>query len=218
MKIIPTFDEIMHFTPHLFVRPGAAIQPLASNVAKAGSAGALTAPFAKSWSRSCLQLLGFGFTVALLLAAAASARASDPIGIYAYVDKVVFEPSEQAPERVQVWGGFALAKGKADDYEAARAGYLYLTLRKGEEDICRKEWADLKAVAGTGQIVAFGSRHEPKGSIRNADAKPEHPDAHPKGWGLTKVKPRDYAPLNQLMALRAKKSAPNPTPRSAVPK
>ena len=32
--------------------------------------------------------------------------ASDPVGIYAVVKKVVFEPNETAPERIQIWGAF----------------------------------------------------------------------------------------------------------------
>jgi hypothetical protein len=146
-------------------------------------------------------------TAALLLGATA-ARASDPVGIYAFVDRVVLEPGDAQPERIQVWGGFALAKiGDPNGYQDAGRGYLYFTLRPGEEDICRKEWADLKAVAGTGQIVAFGSRHAGTSvTLRKADAKPEKPDVYPKGWGMTKVSVRDYAPLNQLTKLKEKKA------------
>jgi len=32
------------------------------------------------------------------------ARASDPTGGFALVEKIVFEPSEAAPERVKIWG------------------------------------------------------------------------------------------------------------------
>src|SRR6266508_4479533 len=89
---------------------------------------------------------------ALLAGAASAARASDPTGIYAFVDRVVFEPGEGAPERIQVWGGFALAKTEnRNDYHDAERGFLYFKLRIGEEEICKKEWADLKSIAGTGQ-------------------------------------------------------------------
>ena len=145
---------------------------------------------------------------ALLAGAASAARASDPTGIYAFVDRVVFEPSDAAPERIQVWGGFALAKTEnRDDYHNAERGFLYFKLRVGDEEICKKEWADLKSVAGTGQIVAFGSRPENKAiTLRKADAKAEKPDGYPKGWGMNKVKPRDYSPLNQLVKLQGKKA------------
>lgn len=151
---------------------------------------------------------------ALLAGAASAARASDPNGIYAFVDGVVFEPGDANPERLQVWGGFALAKGRNGyDYNDAERGYLYFKLRPGEEDICRKEWADLKAVAGTGQIVSFGSRYEKTPvTPRKAGAKVENPDVYPKGWGMTKVRQRDYPPVNQLQKLLGKKSdTPDPS-------
>jgi hypothetical protein len=136
-----------------------------------------------------------------------AARASDPVGIYCFVDRVVFEPSEAAPERIQVWGGFALAKKSTGntEYHDAERGYMYFKLRPGDEAVCKKEWADLKTVAGTRQIVAFGSRHEePLPTVRKPDAKVENPDVHPKSWGMTKVRMRDYAPLNQLEKLMGK--------------
>ena len=147
-------------------------------------------------------------TAALLAGAASVARASDPNGIYAFVDRVVFEPSDAKPERIQVWGGFALAKaGNKYEYGTAERGYLYFKLRAGEEEVCQKEWADLKAVAGTGQIVAFGTRYEKTPpTLRKADAKVENPDVYPKSWGMSKVRPRDYAPVNQLIKLRGKQT------------
>ena len=162
------------------------------------------------WALSCPHRASqvSALILALLALAAGPLKASDPIGIYAFVDKVIVEPSDAAPERIQVWGGFALAKGRDADYEAAQRGYMYFKLRPGQEDVCRKEWADLKAVAGTSQLVAFGSRHEPKGTVRKSDAKPENPDVHPKGYGLSKVKVRDYPPLKQLATLQSQKATP----------
>jgi len=103
------------------------------------------------------NLLKLICAVALLGGATSAARASDPTGIYAFVDRVVFEPSETAPERIQVWGGFALAKTEnRNDYHDAERGLLYFKLRVGEEEICLKEWADLKSVAGTTKLFASG--------------------------------------------------------------
>lgn len=86
--------------------------------------------------------------------------ASGPLGIYGIVERVVFEPSETAPERVQVWGAFAYVDGDASSYRgvsAARRGYLYFKLPPaGNAGLAKTEWADLKAVAGTGQAIAFG--------------------------------------------------------------
>ena len=145
--------------------------------------------------------------VALLSVGAARALASDPVGVYALVDKVVFEPNETNPERVQIRGAFAIAEGYGYTYKRAERGFLYYKVNPDKPTACRNEWADLKAVAGTGQIVAFGSRYGEKGTLRKKDAKPENPDVYPVAMGLTKVKEeKDYEPLTQLAKLRDSKA------------
>jgi hypothetical protein len=81
---------------------------------------------------------------------------------------------------------------------------MYFKLRAGDEEVCKKEWADLKSVAGTRQIVAFGSRHEqPQPKLRKSDSKVENPDAHPKGFGFTKIHPdlTERPQIKQLVKL-----------------
>jgi hypothetical protein len=134
---------------------------------------------------------------AMLMFTAATLTASDPIGIYAIVEKVIYEPSEAAPQRVQIWGAFAFADTTrgGDYYTKPQVGYLYYALPAGKEEIVRKEWADLKSVAGTGQGVAFGRRYEPKGRVRPGSEKPTLPDSYlsdstfASGIGVTKVNP-----------------------------
>src|SRR5882672_87828 len=112
-----------------------------------------------------LLLLG-----ALLLAAGTlPVLASDPVGLYAFVDKVVLEPNNTAPERVQIWGGFALAQGGGDKYAPAQRGYMYFKLKQDKETLCRNEWADLKSVAGTGKIVGIGVRYGNNGAVRQPE-------------------------------------------------
>ena len=128
---------------------------------------------------------------------------SDWTGVYARIDKVVFEPNESAPERIQIWGAFALASKKdRNSYEPAERGYLYYSLKPGKEEVCRKEWADLKAVAGTGEIVSFGSRSEPA-RLRKAADKPGEPDLYPVESGITRMSGRnsDYGPIHDLKSL-----------------
>ena len=91
-------------------------------------------------------------------------QASGPVGLYAVVEKVISEPTEQGAERIQVWGAFAFVDGGIQSGRATSApqrGYLYFTVKPdrsaAEVETIRKEWADLKAVAGTGQAVAFGA-------------------------------------------------------------
>ena len=100
----------------------------------------------------------------VLLAGAVHLGASGPLGIYGIVEKVVFEPNDKAPERIQVWGAFAYVDGGVGSSLAVSApvrGYLYFRLLPGAENdstmrLIRNEWADLNAVAGTGQAVGFG--------------------------------------------------------------
>jgi hypothetical protein len=126
--------------------------------------------------------------LAALLLAAQVAWASDGVGIYAVVDKVVLEPKDGPAERIQVWGAFALAKGDSgNDYHVPARGYLFFSLVKDSEDVCRKEWADLAKIAGTGQCVAFGSRYKDNGKIRKVGVEPKTPDVYPLGFGMQRV-------------------------------
>jgi hypothetical protein len=143
----------------------------------------------------------------VLAAGELSSLASDPVGIYAFVDKVVLEPNDTTPERIQVWGGFALAEGRGEMYTSAKRAYMYFKLTPNKETLCRNEWMDLKAVAGTGTIVAFGQRHSNNGTVRKLDAKTENPDVYPIGFGMQKVSMKDYKPLNELKALRSGKAS-----------
>ena len=98
----------------------------------------------------------------ILLAGLADLSASGLVGIYGIVEKVIFEPSATSPERVQIWGAFSFVNGGVAGAGTSKPqrGYLYFTLpsRNRDDQLAAKmEWMDLKAVAGTGQAVGFGS-------------------------------------------------------------
>lgn len=103
-------------------------------------------------------------SVLILLLATATLLASGQVGIYAVVSKVVFEPNDKAPERIQIWGAFTLVDGgtgSGGKTLTPQRGYLYFVLPSPAEnanlrEIALKEWADFKAIAGTNQAVAFG--------------------------------------------------------------
>lgn len=119
---------------------------------------------------------------------AVTLRASDMVGVYAVVEKVVLEPSDTAPQRIQVWGAFALADQKSGStYGPAQRGYLYYTCMQGQETACRKEWADLKTVAGKDTGVGFGARYKDTGRIRKADEKLATPDVYPIERGVVRL-------------------------------
>jgi hypothetical protein len=131
------------------------------------------------------------------------AYASDPTAVYTRVDKVVLEPNADSPQAFQVWGVFSMAKpDDRNDYLTPARGYLYFTLA-GHETAARAEWADLKQVAGSGQIVSFGSRYQLKARLRPTDERPANPDPYPVSIGLTKVRGMtDYAPIRALATFR----------------
>ena len=134
---------------------------------------------------------------------------SDFIGVYARIDKVVLEPNTNAPERIQIWGAFALAsKQDRNSYEHAERGYLYYSLAPGKEEVCRKEWADFKASAGTGDVIGFGGRDQPRPRVRKRDDKPADPDTYAVGWGLVKMSDRrsNYPAVAELKALPREKN------------
>lgn len=136
----------------------------------------------------------------LVLAGLVVVHASDPIGVYGRVEKVVMEPTDQAPQRIQVWGVFSVAvPNNRDDYQAPGRGYLYFTLPSNRQ-LALKEWADLKAVAGTDQIVAFGTRWEQRTRLRKPDERPDAPDPYAMNFGVRKISGRtDYTPIRALL-------------------
>src|SRR5260370_39950079 len=77
-------------------------------------------------------------------------NASGPIGVYALVDKVAFEPSSDKPDRIRISGVFIAAEETPDNsivYSAPQRVYLYFGVPKGKEQLARRTWAALKSVA-----------------------------------------------------------------------
>jgi hypothetical protein len=142
----------------------------------------------------------WGATAALCLAAV-NAHASDRTGVYARIEKVLMEPDDRTPQRIQIWGVFSIADSRsADDYLPAGRGYLYFNL-PADVKLALREWADLKAVAGTSQIVAFGSRWESRPRLRASTDAPQAPDVYPINVGVVKVTGQtDYAPVRALIS------------------
>jgi hypothetical protein len=164
-----------------------------------------------SWCRSISSVR---FRVVLLAAAfvlaATAVRASDPIGVFARIDKVVLEPNDSSPERIQLWGSFCLADEKdRDSYLAPEKGYLFYKLPAEKSEAALKEWNDLKATAGSGDVIGFGSRHVAKAKVRTANEKPENPDVYPVAFGLVKSNRRSstYGPIKALQAGAGKKAS-----------
>jgi hypothetical protein len=82
---------------------------------------------------------------------------------------------------------------------------MYYTCPQGKESICRKEWADLKSVAGKGTGVGFGKRWDAAGRVRKTDEKASSPDPYPIQMGVVRVETaadRGAATLHVIDSLR----------------
>ena len=142
----------------------------------------------------------------------ALSQGSDFEGAYALIEKVVLEPNEQAPNRIQIFGVFAMANSadKKAGYLPPQRGYLYFALPIDDPRMStslpqlRREFADLKALAGTRKAVALGGRGDySKIRVRKPDEKPASPDAYVPNLGLTLVRTNtDYAPIKSLLEFR----------------
>src|SRR5262245_30623444 len=97
-----------------------------------------------------------------LLAFGTAARAGGPPPVYVVVDKVVLEPSADAPERIRIEGSFVRLTADTRDYEYGKPveGFVYLSLDKSKEKQSKDEWAKWQKAAGTGKVVAVGSCRE----------------------------------------------------------
>jgi hypothetical protein len=123
--------------------------------------------------------------------------------VYAKVEQVVLEPAAGEPDTIQIRGVFSIAQpNNASDYRPAARGYLYYRL-PANRDVARREWADLKQIAGSSQLVAFGSRWEGTPRLRTAVERPAKPDEYSLNTGLIKVQAQtDYAPVRALVEFR----------------
>lgn len=148
-------------------------------------------------SRS-LILAGLGLAVLV-----APIHASDPMGVYCMVEKVVYEPADR-PDRAQVWGACALANQSNGQYKQAARGYFYYSIPAGKEDVVRAEWADLKTAAGKDEAVGFGARwgSTTVGRFRPVGEAVAKPDVYPLNVGVVKL--GKYGPIPDLLeSLRA---------------
>ena len=128
--------------------------------------------------------------IALIALAVAPLRASDPVGCYGIVERVVLEPNDTEPTAVQIWGAFALATAPftGNTYNPVQTGYLYYTCPKGKDSTCLAEWLDMKKSIGKGEVIGFGDRYgKTTTRLRPATEKATAPDVYPINIGLVKM-------------------------------
>ncbi len=140
------------------------------------------------------KLVMSSLLVAGVALVAPALKASDFVGVYCLVDKVVLEPNDTEPQRAQVWGVFMLAEGeRGNNYQEPVRGFLYYSCPTGKDTQCSNEWSDLKKLAGTGKAVGLGSRYKANGQLRKTTDKVASPDEYPIAFGLTPLGADAYA-------------------------
>ena len=123
--------------------------------------------------------------------------ASSYIGVFAEVAKVVMEPNEISPQKIQIWGTFIVPVSQSSgNYQDPQRGYLYFSIPPSKEGVVRNEWADIKSVAGKNQSIGFGEYWVARGRgdhyslevrVRKESEQPRAPDPYPTGIGVIKV-------------------------------
>jgi len=119
--------------------------------------------------------------VVAALSFAAVAPAGGPPPFYILVEKVVLEPDDLNPERVQIWGYFThapVSNPRSDKFCTPVYGWMYLS---GGGDECRKQWLRLRNDAGTGKVLPIGSCGEAKATLALPIRKPEDRPSKPDG-------------------------------------
>lgn len=151
--------------------------------------------------RKCILQVTSG-VVGLAILASLTASASVPVGVYAVIDRVVLEPADGDPQRIQIWGVFALwDETTGMRFQRPARGYLYYSCSREQVGMCRNEWADLKSVAGTGDVVGFGSRSLAGGRVRLVGERTSAPDGYPVQFGVVRMGSPRGAVFDQLKAL-----------------
>jgi hypothetical protein len=127
------------------------------------------------------------------------ASASDPMGAYCLIEKVVLEPAD-CPVRAEIWGACAVANRYG--YQSPTRGYWHYSVVTGQEDATRREWLDLKAVAGTDDAIGFGGRNRNMGRFRPVAEAPKQPDAYPLNVGVVRLRDSIWQGAELLQQLK----------------
>ncbi len=122
-----------------------------------------------------------------LAAGLGTLHASGPMAVYALIDKVSFEPSADHPDRIRISGVFITSEKQGSVYSAPQRGYLYFSLPARDSERGRVEWSDLKSVAGTRQVVAFGTGWFGEVKVRKPDSTENSPDEYSLNIGVTRL-------------------------------
>jgi len=131
------------------------------------------------------------------------AYASDRTGAYALLDSVTLEPAEGTASHVRLTGLFCVATGKrGGTYRTPARGSIVYALPTDDADkqaAAQKSIAALRAAAGTGKIVAFGSRWSQAGvTVTTGSAWPAYAPVFDTGVGARVIESAAYGAIALL--------------------
>jgi len=152
----------------------------------------------------------------LSLVTAAVFAKSGTIGIYAVIDQVTFEPAGgDSPNIIRISGVLVVpVPMSSGQYRSPQRGYLYFRIRPAMEQETRKDWNELKSIAGTGQVVGFaqywvpnpsdsyGNPHRSLEIIVRTDSDATPPDIYPlpNPKGIVKHGDKDDPDFDKIAA------------------
>jgi hypothetical protein len=143
------------------------------------------------------------------------------IGIYAVIDAVTFEPDGSSPNFIRISGVFVVPVPiSSGQYRSPQRGYLYFRIPPGMEQATRKDWNELKTLAGTGRAVGFGQYwvpipNDPQGNgyqsleVRvHADGEAASPEVYPlpHAKGIVKAGDKEDFQFDKIVAQLQKAS------------
>jgi hypothetical protein len=160
--------------------------------------------------------------VLIILTTQVSFAKNGNIGIYGVVDKVVLEPNEHSPQRIQIWGLFVVpVQMSSGEYRAPQRGVLYFKLPPGRERVVRKEWTEIKKIAGTGKPIGFAQywvwdQDDPQDNLHTSLEVHVHgtgdfgsPDPYPPDRGIVRTNDGNN-PDFQCIVTQLKRDASRP--------
>jgi hypothetical protein len=172
--------------------------------------------FQEDAMKSALCLIG----LLVICTTTPEVRAGGPPPVCMAVERLVFEPNENTPTRIQIWGSFALLNSTRDAYGEPVRGYLYYTAAPGKEEESRKKWGELKKLVAEQHLVSYGICGEPKvdGHLRKPTDKAEAPVEFPfdkAGFANADKMCTSYPSLKPLLKLSESHRSGGATTKSA---
>jgi len=160
-------------------------------------------------------------TLVLSLTSTSVVAKNATIGIYAVIDAVTFEPDGPSPNFIRISGVFVVPVPiSSGHYKSPQRGFFYFRIPPGMEQATRRDWSELKTVAGTGRAVGFGqywvsNPNDPQGNPHRSlevrvhmDGEAASPEVYPLPHrkGIVKAGDKEDFQFDNIVAQLQKES------------